>query len=292
MKALASVLADVGGVAPTHELIALGYSPAAIWGALSRGEIRKLRKGWYGSIGLTADVVSALKVGGRLGCVSAAKRMGLWTPSGEELHVSVSGRASRLRAPTDYRIRLADEPNHPDQPQRVVIHWSNHITDGSRFSVGISDCLKEVFFCLPVESAFVIAESALNQGSLDAFDWQQVLLELPRRVQSLAHEANSLSGSGGESLMKLLLIDLGVQFRQQAIVGESGPSDFLVGDCLILEIDSREFHSDPYRDRKKDAAAGMRGYRTLRFMYSQVLYERAEVASVVLAAISRGDHLA
>jgi very-short-patch-repair endonuclease len=264
-----------------------------IWSALSSGEIRRLRKGWYGSIDLPADIVAAVKVGGRLGCVSAARQMGLWTPQGDALHVSVPANTSRLRTPTDYRTRLSAALGQADHPlDQVVVHWANHTAGGSRSRVGISDCLTEVFFCLPLESAFVIAESALNKGWIDPWEWQELLLRLPHRARSLARKANSSSDSGGESLMKLILFDLGVQFRQQVIVGENGPADFLVGDCLILEVDSRAFHSDPYRDRKKDAASGLRGYRSLRFMYSQVLYERAEVASVILAAVSRGDHLA
>ncbi|WP_227412128.1 MULTISPECIES: DUF559 domain-containing protein [unclassified Cryobacterium] len=56
--------------------------------------------------------------------------------------------------------------------------------------------------------------------------------------------------------------------------------------------DVAEYHSDPYADRRRDAVLSALGYRVLRFMYSQVLYEWRSVEAAILAAMSRGDHLA
>ena len=40
------------------------------------------------------------------------------------------------------------------------------------------------------------------------------------------------------------------------------------------------------------AAASAAGYRTLRFMYSQIVFDRPAVLRAIRAAIERGDHRA
>jgi very-short-patch-repair endonuclease len=83
---------------------------------------------------------------------------------------------------------------------------------------------------------------------------------------------------------------IGVRFRQQVRIGRDRV-DFLIGDRLVVEIDSTGYH-DPVADAKRDARLSMRGYRVLRFHYDQVVNHWNEVLGSVLAALSRGDHLA
>ena len=84
-------------------------------------------------------------------------------------------------------------------------------------------------------------------------------------------------------MVKLHLLALGIRFAQQAHVDGVGPLDFVIGERLVVEIDSREFHSDPHRDRHKDAELSARGCRVLRFMYSQVVDEWPDVERSILA---------
>lgn len=92
--------------------------------------------------------------------------------------------------------------------------------------------------------------------------------------------------------MKLELVRLRLRFQQQVHVVGVGRVDFLIGDCLVIEVDSKEHHSDAYRDRRRDAELSARGFRVLRFMYSQILFEWPSVESAILAAVGRGDHRA
>jgi very-short-patch-repair endonuclease len=108
------------------------------------------------------------------------------------------------------------------------------------------------------------------------------------RFQTLARRASHHSDSGSESEMKLLLFELGVSFRQQALV-VGWPLDFLIGKHLAIEADSKAHHSDPYRDRKKDAELSEASVRVLRFMYSQIRYEKPAVKRAIVAALARGD---
>lgn len=91
-------------------------------------------------------------------------------------------------------------------------------------------------------------------------------------------------------MVKLLLLERGIPFRQQVNIGDVGRVDFLLGERLAVEVDSKEHHSDPYKDRQKDTLLSIDGYRSLRFMYSQIVYELDKVEAAILAAISRADH--
>lgn len=69
--------------------------------------------------------------------------------------------------------------------------------------------------------------------------------------------------------------------------------DFVVGARLVIEIDGAEFHTsrDAFEnDRTRDAALSIRGYRALRFSYTQVADRWAEVHAAIVAAVLRGDH--
>jgi very-short-patch-repair endonuclease len=277
MAGVASSLRALGGVARTTELNSAGFGAGAIRLATINGEIIRVRKGWYASAGTATDAVEAIRVGGRLACVSAAIAQGLWVPDLAGLHVEVPPSSSRLRTPS-YR-------------NEVVPHWSAPDGTGDRISVSASTCIRQVFICQGFETGFVVLESALRRGRLDEVDGIVLQHSLPTRIRQRAAAASRKSDSGTESLLKLLLIELGITFRQQVPIAGVGPVDFLVGTSLVLEADSKQFHADLYRDRKKDAELSVLGYRTLRFMYSQVRYEREHVAAAVLAAVSRGDHL-
>lgn len=79
----------------------------------------------------------------------------------------------------------------------------------------------------------------------------------------------------------------GVRVRQKVQIGPDRV-DFVLGDRLIVELDSREFH-EKERDYARDARLVARGYRVLRFSYRQVMFEWPTVLAAVSAAIGRGD---
>lgn len=289
MRRIANDIRMLGGVAKKSELLRLGFTEDQVLTAVKRGDIRRARKGWYAVPDLREPVFRAVRVGGRLACVSAARHHGLWVPSSDlELHVDVPGTGSRLRTQTDHRRRLT---SHPDDS--IVIHWrKDSERRGDRLSVAIPECIDQIFRCQGAVAGFVVLESALNQHRLTVSDRHVLHAMLPRQARSLAEQASTLSQSGTESLLRLQLLSLGIGFAQQVPVRGVGRVDFLVGDRLIIEVDSKEHHTDPYADRRRDAALSALGYRVLRFMYSQVVYEWQSVEAAILAAISRGDHLA
>jgi very-short-patch-repair endonuclease len=284
MAGLAQAVRALGGIAATHELLQLGYTPGLLQFASQRGEIFRPRKGWYANADLSPEIIRAWRVGGRLACASAAVEFGLWTPDFDGLHVEVKHEAARLRSPADRRTRLSSVDD-----STAVVHWCTVASPGSRTSVSVAACIRQVFSCLGSEAGFVVLESALRRGRLDEIDRHELTQSLPQRFRSVAGRANHLSDSGSESEMKLILHDLSIPFRQQVLVAEKWPVDFLIGEYLAIEADSKAHHSDPYRDRRKDAELSEASVRVLRFMYSQIHFERPAVARAIVAAVARGD---
>lgn len=285
MRSLEGDILGLGALAATHELYALGYGQTLLRYAVHAGDIIRVRKGWYCRPDLPAELQQAARVGGRLACVSAARYHGLWVPGHPgPLHVQVSPEACQLRSRADYRRRLSDLAGIS-----VVVHWSEDETP-SRLLVSVASCVEQVASTHPAEFGFVVAESALHQRKLAIAEWRRILAGLPRRVRRKLEAAGKLSESGTESIFSFRMRRLGIRFRQQVQIGRDRV-DFLIGDRLIVEIDSTGYH-ESVADTRRDARLSMLGYRVLRFHYDQVINHWDEVLGSVLAALSRGDHLA
>ncbi|MFZ2963903.1 MAG: type IV toxin-antitoxin system AbiEi family antitoxin domain-containing protein [Rhodoglobus sp.] len=124
-------LRDLGGIARTSELLALGYDRRRIEGAVAYGRLIRVRKGWYAERDLPDDVLEAVRIGGRLACVSALTHHGILPGGDGALHVEVPANASRLRLPD----------------REVVLHWSGVAAEGTRLAVGVAAALAQSAWC-------------------------------------------------------------------------------------------------------------------------------------------------
>lgn len=263
-----------------------GFSAGYLRATVQSRTITRVRKGWYASSTANVDVLRAWRVGGRLACVSAAAHHGLWVPdNATTLHVSVPVSASRLRTPMSHSRRLAATP---DADTRV--HWDGPSRRGDRVVVPVDVAIVQAFRCAGTTAGFVLLESALHLGKLDPLHRRAVVAQLSGASSRIASHASGMSESGIESLVKLMLVRLGLPFRQQVVIDTVGRVDFVVGERLVIEVDGREFHADAYKDRKRDALLSIAGRRVLRFVYAQVVYEASSVEAAIVAAVSRSDH--
>ena len=286
MARIEAEIRRIGGIASASELRAAGFSPGYLRAATSSNTITRVRKGWYANAGASVDVLRAWRVGGRLACVSAAAHHGLWVlGTWTTLHVSVPVTAARLRAPRSHQRRLVETPDADTR-----IHWDGPNRYGDRVAVPVENAIVQAFRCAGVDVGFVIMESALHLGVLDAANRQLVLSELTATRRRIAAHATGDSESGIESMMKLILIRLGIPFRQQVTFDTVGRVDFVIGDRLVIEVDGRAFHADAYQDRRRDALLSVAGRRVLRFLYAQIVYEAPLVEAAIVAALARADH--
>lgn len=191
MESIYWLVRSRGGVARTHELLADGYTSHQLTGAVRRGEVVRLRQGHYCIPELPEAEQFAVRVGGRLTGLSAARSFAIWTPHGQRLDVAVTPHSRALRTANDPGRRLAQ---HPDPTTRV--RWTDLHNPGTRSRLDAAECLREIARQESAIVAFAAAESALYRGLISRRTARA--LGLPRH----AHAISRLSESGGESLLK------------------------------------------------------------------------------------------
>lgn len=245
-----------------RDLRADGLSRRDIARAVGDGSLRPVRIGWYARPRACDPRVEAVRLGGELACVSAARHEGLWTlePDG----------ATHIAMP-----RHGQRPTGTD----VVAHWQ----DGAP---GLVRTLLEVHRCRGTESFFVVLESALRQRRLSPRDLDALRGGLPRAGRRAMDLARSDADSGLESLLRWRLRHHGVRVRTQWSVPGVGRVDLLLGDRLLVEADGVDNHGSTahrHRDLTRDATAAIWGLVTLRFDYALIVHDWDLVERAILA---------
>lgn len=264
-----------GGIASSASLYAAGFSRHHVARATAEGHIRRIRRSWLATPACHEDLVAATAAGGRLTCVSAAKRMGLWTPIHQGLHIAVHSNGARF----------ALEGAH--------FHWAQPPVPLPRTepTEHILNVLFHVARCLDTAAALAVWESALRKQLVDAplltrVTWRSA------RASELVAAASSASDAGTETQFRILMTNIGVPVRQQVRL-DGHPVDGLIGERLVIQIDGFAHHSTPAdrrRDIRADARLALRGFTVLRFDYQQVFFDPAHVTSTVQIAIAQRLH--
>ncbi len=287
---LVSAIQSVGGIASVRQLELRGYSAYYVRGAFRRYGIIRVRRGWYATDDVDERLVRAARVGGSLTCVSACAYYGGWLPPSARLHVAVPGGSRHLKHPRTGSPIIGTDAD-------VVVHWNGAAGPDSSFTPGVlpaREAFVEVLRCQSTEFAFAVAESLMANRILGAEDLAWLALAAPIALP-LLKLVRCDAGAGSESLFRFRMALLGIRMRSQVDIPGVGRVDFLIGDRLIIEIDSREHHSgaeNRLRDLDRDSVAFALGYLPLRFDYSQIMTDWDAVASTVCAIIERREHLA
>ncbi|MDL5350447.1 endonuclease domain-containing protein [Microbacterium sp. zg-YB36] len=264
-----------GGVAHTAEARAQGFSARTMADAVASG-VRRVRRSWLVMPHVEDVIVRAVEAGGRVTCLTQARRLGLWVPEHDGIHVAVAPTASRLG-------------------DGVHAHWGAAPTPVSRYAVvdGIVNTLQQVARCVAEADALTVWESAVRKKLIDpatlaAVQWRGT------RASAVNELASLLSDSGLETVFLAGLRAFDLPIRQQVRI-DGHAVDFLIGDRLVIQLDGWEFHSAPAdrrRDLRADARLVLRGYTVLRFDWMQVLRQWAFVEETVLLAVAQGKHRA
>lgn len=219
----------------------------------------------------------AAATGGRLTCLTLARRLGWW--------VTDAPRHVHLHFPPGSRA---------DAPAEAVTHWAIPLTTGEpTLLVGVEDALQHIATCLPHDEALAVWESAVRVEKL-APEYLRSIAWTSTAARELAGAVTGLSDSGLETLLVSPLRRWGVHLRQQVWLA-GRPVDILVGERLVIQIDGWQFHSSAAqraKDIAHDAELRLRGYTVLRFGYAQVVHDRETVLRVIRRAIAARLHLA
>jgi very-short-patch-repair endonuclease len=269
----------------TAELRARGETTESIREKIAGGDTFRIIRGWYGSRATPKDVVLAMRMGGRLGCVSALALHGAWVPPDAGTHVlfptAASGRRSAGR----------------ERGASVVRHWGAPVDrTGSGFAVAplelaVADALK----CFPPHLLIAILDSLLHRPLISRNRLEAIIARGPRRVHHLVHHLEPRSESGIESIVRYLLVIAGIRTDVQVTMPSADRVDIEVDDWLVIEADGRETHAKEKAftaDRVRVVRLMREGRIVLQFAYATIMYDFDFVLDAVRDVMARHAPLA
>jgi very-short-patch-repair endonuclease len=273
---LGSWLAQHDGIAPSAEALRAGFTRYAIRQSVAAGVCGRIRRDWLALPAAPVDLCAAAALGGRVACLSVARRLELWHLPDGLAHVSVPGNAA---VPESGEVRM---------------HWSFGPVPVARFALvePVENALVHIAECQPLENALVVWDSALNKKLVTPAS----LARLPLRskaARAVRAVASGLADSGLETLPVARLAVSGIRVRQQVVI-DGHRVDGLIGERLVLQTDGFSFHSSA-EQRRADIAHDRRlallGYTVLRYDYRQILFDWPAVETEILRAMAQGLHL-
>jgi very-short-patch-repair endonuclease len=267
-----------GGVARTAELRRDGFSDDDLRSAVRTGAIRRARIGWYATHAVSDDGIRALRIGGVLTCVSAAREYGFEVPPGVGLHVLLPENASRLR-PADSGFRRATASDL----HATKLHWTGPGRLPSTSRAPVMDTLRDVVACQPMDWAIACVDSALRTMPA-AVDVERLRTALPAVHQPVLDEVDARAESCIESLARVRLRRIGLNPQLQVPIAQGIRVDMLLRGRLVIELDGSAFHSGAAEfeaDRSRDAVLNALGYRVLHFSYRQVVHDWRTVEDTI-----------
>jgi len=275
------VMIEDTGVATRAELFAGGLSRRDLARAVAEGSLVRVRRDRYMAAEVSEKLHFAVRIGGRLTCLSLLQMLGVFVFANETLHVHITRGMSRLRAGADARRRL--QPRY-ERTQRL--HWLPLVRadDSTGSCVGVVDALTHAVLCQPARHAIATIDSALNKGLIHLADLADVFSALPPRFAVLRSLVDGRAQSGPETLVRLMARSLGCRVDLQVKFEGVGYVDLVLDGWLVVECDSKEFHESweqQAKDRNRDLALAARGYVTLRLTAVQIMYRPDEVLAAL-----------
>ncbi len=264
----------------TAELRARGETIASIRDSIATGARYRVIKGWYGTAATPKDAVLAMRMGGRLGCVSALALHGAWVPPDAGTHVlypsAASGRRSAGR----------------ERGDRVVRHWSARADrTGSAFGVvPLELAVADALTCLPPHLLIAVLDSLLHEGLISGNRLQALIRRGPRRVHHLIAHLDARSESGIESIVRYLLAIAGIRAKVQVVVRSRDRVDLEVDDWLVIECDGRRWHAQEAafsQDRARVVRLMRQGRIVLQCAAAMILFEPDAVVDAVRDVMTR-----
>lgn len=281
----AQIHSPAGRVWSRAELRAAGLSPKAITKAVRDGSIRRLRRDHYVAGQTDTHADRAVRLGGRVTCASALATCGAFVLDDGRLHVQVRRGASRLRSAGDRRVAW----NRRAEPA-VRLHWTDEKEPcPDRDSVSLADAVRAFAQCQPQRQVVATFDSLLHLRIMSLPELRDALAGLDARTRRVVDLLEPMAESGTESIVRMILAELGVSCEVQVKISGVGRVDIVVAGRLIIECDSKAFHEGwaaQKKERRRDLAAARRGYTTVRLLAEDILYDPAFVKAALVEVIS------
>jgi very-short-patch-repair endonuclease len=256
-----------------HELLAAGMRGSAITAAVRSRSLLRVRRDHYALPATDRHTLEAVRVGGRLGCVSAAAELGIFAFETRFTHIHVQKGRSRLRSPQARRLPLNSVPR-----DGVEVHWWPLIdaADGTEYCVGARDALAQIIHCQPRNFALAALDTALHEQKIREEDLHDIFAHVPEKYRHLRPHVDGRVDAGQETVLRGLVLEAGMACDIQVTITGVGRVDLLVEGCVVLEADSFAHHKSweqRVRDLNRDRSLAERGYLTLRVLYEDIMFD-------------------
>ncbi|GAA1457568.1 type IV toxin-antitoxin system AbiEi family antitoxin domain-containing protein [Williamsia maris] len=276
MTSLEQLVARASGVVTRRQLDEIGVGETEIRTLLRHGTLRRLRHGWYATPFADPTAVRAVTAGGVLTCLDALHRHGVWIPEHSRgLHLRPPARGARISS-----TRACRAFGDVDRARSAVDDVPTAIRHAAR--------------CLDHEGFVVVCDSALNSGLVTIDELRTSLATAPQHIHASLDRCDGKAQSGTETMVRLRLRSKNIAVTTQHHVPSVGHVDLLVGDRLVIEVDSVAHHTGVERyesDRTRDRELIRLGYLPLRFTYRQVVHDWASCETTVIDLVRRRRHL-
>lgn len=276
MDDLLDVFAD--GFATSARLAAAGIARSRIAEAVEDGTVVLLRRGLFALGSVPAHDRDAVRLNGRVTCVTALKGLNLWVTA-RELHIAA--------APGSNAARSA--------PDHIRVHWKSWpgYEPASRSRDGVGAALLHMLSCVGADDAVVTLDSAVNSGTLTRSDLEALRGDAPASKRPLFDLVDPTAQSGLETRVRLAMRRRRVTMRTQVFIPGVGRVDTLIGDRLVVETDGDRWHGTKAArrvDYRRNLALFRQEYLLLRLDYAQVMDTWEQSEAVLMDCIRRGDH--
>jgi very-short-patch-repair endonuclease len=288
---IAELAARQGGVVSRKQLFRLGLSAAAIDHRVRRGQLHPIHHGVYAVghrlVNARGRLFAALLAveGSVLSHTTAAGWWDLRADRETLVHVTVIGDGGRHRRPgiRVHRCVLA--------PEEIGHHEGVALSSPERTLLDLAPMLGSA----ALEQCLV---RAVARQRFDLHALERVIERSPRRagVPALRDALARWNGADAPARSELELRFVELCRREKLPPPavntriEGFEVDFAWCDHgLIVELDGFAFHAGPAafeRDRARDAALTLAGWRVLRFSWRQVVVEPRRAAAVVRRALA------
>jgi very-short-patch-repair endonuclease len=263
------------------ELLALGATGASLTAAVRHGFLVRLRRDHYALPDTDNHVVDAVRIGGRLGCVSALADAGVFVLDARFTHVCMPPLASRPRSPRSRFVPLTSTNR-----DGVDLHWVELLEPdgGTEAAVSLRDALLQSLHCQSEWMSVATFDSALHQGKVSRRDIASVFAAAPERFRHIEQLLDRRAESGPESVLRMIVKSAGYECDLQVNMEGIGRVDMVVEGCLVVEADSRVGHAGWEKqrsDRSRDVALARRDFDSLRPVSEHILYSPDAVRDAI-----------
>lgn len=273
------VAAQNGGVVGRRHLTRLGVDPAEIAGLVRARVLIPIRRGWYATATASPEVVTAVKTGATLTCLSALA----FTPGG---WIPPVAKRDHVRWPAHRRTSVRTQRGCR---AHLTLGTSTRAVDPLRIALQCAvNCLDEDYYVVALLDSLLRMKEPHSAAEI-----REVFEGAPERVQRLLNALDPASESGTESVTRHRLRSANIRVRSQVTIPGVGRVDLLVGDRLIIECDSDGFHNGEQRkeDARRDRKSTIGRYSVLRIDYDDVMFDWDTVFADITEMVRSRRHV-